>query len=123
MIVGNAEPKRFGYSGTHLTANFTLLVPKSLSSRVSAAKSKLWDLGQYREVMVDSASNLSGRMDVELLAKTASTDDVQYTAKELAKLNTELSRLKEEAERRQIRLRAYDSTEAMVDHIINSEAA
>jgi len=120
---GNIEPRRFGYSGTHLTANFTVLVPKALSARVNAAKSKLWDLGLYRQVMVHSGSNGSGRMEVELLAKTASASDVEYTAKELSKLNSEVAKLEDEAYRRQIRLRAYPTTEEIVDRIINSEAA
>ena len=44
-----ARPMTLGFVGTKLVANFGLIVPQALSTRVSNAKARLWDLASARE--------------------------------------------------------------------------
>lgn len=118
-----ARPARIGFAGTRLVANFGLIVPGKLSSLVSTAKAKLWDLKQLKSGALSGFFNDGDGLAYELLVHRTRDDDPQFTERQIRGMKAAVLELEEEADKVDIRCRPMDSPMAIAEFVLEKEAA
>ena len=100
------------YSGRNLTASFETVGSEKRRKTVDTMKRRLWDLSVYRE-----SSKFDGRHHYQMIVSSAGA---AFDPDERADLLEELT---EQADKHELRLRQFETANAVVDHIVELEAA
>jgi len=117
-----ARPLTLGFVGSKLVANFGLIVPQALSTRVSNAKARLWDLASAREGADEGWFRRLEDQEFGLLLHHATEHDVQYSQRQLNSVKEALVELEAEADKLKLRCRAIVGPQGIADHLIHAEA-
>ena len=122
QVNDKARPMTLGFVGTKLVANFGLIVPQALSTRVSTAKARLWDLASAREgAEVGWFGPVDGQ-EFGLLLHHATDNDVQYSQRQLNSVREALVELEAEADKLDLRCRPIVGAQGIADHLMRAEA-
>ena len=117
-----ARPMTLGFVGAKVVANFGLIVPQALSTRVSNAKARLWDLASAREgAEVGWFGSVDGQ-EFSLLVHHATDNDVQYSRRQINSVREALIELEAEADKLELRCRPIVGPQGIADHLIRAEA-
>ena len=122
QIKSNARSMTIGFVGNKLVVNFGLILPTELSTRVSNAKAKLWDLASAREGAKVGWFEYADNREFSLLVHQATERDVQYSMRQLNSVNEALAELEAEADKLELRCRAMSGPEEIAEHIMAVES-
>lgn len=120
-INDNARPMKLGFVGEKLVANFALIVPTALSSMVSNAKARLWDLASAREGAETGWFGQVNAQEYDLCVHHATSIDVQYSERQLAFVREALAELEAEADRLKLRCRPLVGPQAIAEYLLTAE--
>lgn len=121
QVSEGARPMTLGFVGKNLVANFGVIVPQSLSARVSKAKAQLWDLASAREGCNAGWFDVQDNREYSLFVRGANENDTQYTWRQLASVKEALNELEVEADKLKLRCRSVGGPREIAEHLVRSE--
>lgn len=110
-------PVRLNYSGEHLVAGFDRVSPKNIEGSLEKVRSKLWVLAEHRDQTRHEAPRLH-----EMLVVPTTVQDRIVDSSEMRIVDEACDDIEKEADRREIRLRRFQSTRDLAAHIYRVES-
>lgn len=109
-------PVKLNYSGEHLVADFDRVSPKNIDKSLDSVRSKLWVLAEHRDQTRHEAPRLH-----EMLVVPTTRQDAIVDQAAMRIVNEACDDIENEADRREIRFRRFNSTRDLAAHIFRVE--
>lgn len=119
----NVRSVTIGFVGNTIAANFGVLMPRTLSINVKDVKAKLWDLTQIREDFRQPQLLVSTVSRFEMLIYRPANDAPEYSDRHITSINEAVNELEAEADKKEIRCRPFNTSDAIVEVLLDAEAA
>lgn len=110
---------KIDYSGRRIVANFGTLFAHSVTNSANKIKTRLWELKVNRDKEWEGASS---RMH-EMLIQIPSTDDPQFSERQISNVERARRNLEEQADQEDLRLRQMYSVDEIGNYMLRQEAA